>query len=166
MSHQIAVLLSPKLYNEFILRSGKHIDVASWIENVVQDFLDRTKGDENIWSKEHAESVRANYDEEFEATYGEPEGYYQWDNLRLWNGTRVRMKYKGESHEAAVVDEELLFDGIAYSPSQLARAIADGTSRNAWRDLWIKEVGTNEWVLADELRIREKSRIATKLSAF
>jgi hypothetical protein len=38
------------------------------------------------------------------------------------------------------------------SPTALANQIANNTSRNAWRDLWIKFPGDDGWRLAQDLR--------------
>ncbi len=62
------------------------------------------------------------------------------------------MRYKGKNYFAFVRDDDIIFEEEGYSPSLLAKTIAGGTSRNAWRDLWIKERGSSQWVLADELR--------------
>ncbi|WP_177219754.1 hypothetical protein [Nitrosospira multiformis] len=45
-----------------------------------------------------------------------------------------------------------MYEGEAFSRSGLANRIASGTSRNAWRDLWIKRPRDKEWVLANDLR--------------
>lgn len=42
-------------------------------------------------------------------------------------------------------------DWAKEAPGRLANTIA-GTSRNAWRDLWIKRSGHTEWRLADDCR--------------
>lgn len=160
MDDKVCIPIDKDLYAEFILRRGRSVDVVSSIENVVRDFLDRTEFDGDIWSEEYIEKANAKLDEKFEATYGDPEGYYQWGPLMLLNGTEIRMTYKGKNYFAFVRDEEIVLredEGLAYTPSQLASKIAGGTSRNAWRDLWIKERGTNQWVLAFELRSRAQS---------
>jgi hypothetical protein len=76
---------------------------------------------------------------------------YQWKNLFLPEGTEIRMQYKGVYSYAKVENDELLYNGQPTSPSNLANTIA-GSSRNAWRDLWIKRPGDSDWCLADELR--------------
>ncbi len=157
MANTVGVPIDADLYAEFILRSGKSVDVANWIENILQDYMDRTEFEDLIWSKDHIEKVRANLDEDFEATYGDPEGSYRWGELWLWNGTRIRMNYKGKNHYAFVRDEQIIFEEEAYTPSQLASKIAGGTNRNAWRDLWIMERESKEWVLAYDLRRKAKS---------
>ena len=74
------------------------------------------------------------------------------------------MNYK--SRNAEVRDEEIVFEEMSYSPSQWASKIAGGTSRNAWRDIWIKERGSDRWVLADDLRRNARAITPTPLSAF
>ncbi len=76
----------------------------------------------------------------------------QWKSLFLPDGTEVRMQYKGAYSYAKVESDDLVFDGKSISPSTFANSIA-GTSRNAWRDLWIKRPGDSDWRLADELRV-------------
>ena len=67
---------------------------------------------------------------------------------------------------AVVRHEEIEFEEEVYTPSQLANKIAGGTSRNAWRDLRIKERGSSQWVLADDLRRRAKALTPFRLEDF
>ena len=152
MAQTVGIQIDADLYATFILRTGRSANVTGWIENIIQDYLDRTELEDGIWSKEHLEKVHSKFEGDFEATYGEADGSYQWDEVSLWNGTRIRMKYKGKNHYAEVIDEQVLYEGDAYSPSQFAKRVADGTSRNAWRDLWIRERGSDRWILADDMR--------------
>lgn len=76
---------------------------------------------------------------------------YQWKSLFLPSGTEVRMQYKGEWYYSKVDGDKLFYEGEAFTPGRLANTIA-GTSRNAWRDLWIKRPGDTEWLLADDCR--------------
>ena len=76
---------------------------------------------------------------------------YQWKSLFLPDGTEVRMQYKGEWYYAGVDGDQLLYEGDATTPRRLANYVAQ-SSRNAWRDLWIKRPGDAEWRLADDLR--------------
>ena len=80
---------------------------------------------------------------------------FTWKNkstyLFMPDGTRIRMKYKGEWKYAQVVGDEIVYEGEALSPSVLANRIA-GSSRNAWRDLWIKIPSSEAWTLADDMR--------------
>jgi hypothetical protein len=61
------------------------------------------------------------------------------------------MQYKGRYFYAKVEGDEMFFEGKAISPGSLANTIA-GSSRNAWRDLWIKRPSETEWTLANDCR--------------
>lgn len=79
---------------------------------------------------------------------------YQWKNLFLPDGTQIRMQYKGEYFYAKVEGDDVVYKGRSISPSSLANTITS-SSRNAWRDLWIKRpgpAGDSEWKLADDCR--------------
>jgi len=76
---------------------------------------------------------------------------YQWKNLFLPHGTQIRMQYKGQYFYAKVDGDQLLYEGVPTSPGSLANKIAN-SSRNAWRDLWIKRPQDKEWKLAADLR--------------
>lgn len=82
---------------------------------------------------------------------------YLWKNrtaaLFLPQGTEIRMTYKEQNYFALVERDEITYDGDVISPASLANRIA-GSSRNAWRDLWIKFPDEETWCLADELRRR------------
>lgn len=79
---------------------------------------------------------------------------YQWKNLFLPDGTEIRMQYKGAYSYAKVESDVIVYKGNPISPSNLANTVA-GSSRNAWRDLWVKRPGDGEWCLADDLRSPE-----------
>jgi hypothetical protein len=81
---------------------------------------------------------------------------YMWKHLFLPHGTTVRMKYQGQFHYAKVTGDDLVFDGQPISPSEFANRVT-GTSRNAWRDLWIKRPFDQDYYLAETLR----SKLAT-----
>ena len=76
---------------------------------------------------------------------------YIWKTIFLPHGTRIRMKYKNQTHYANVEGDELIFNGNSISPGKLTETIS-GSSRNAWRDLWIKRPEDKSWVLADDVR--------------
>lgn len=79
---------------------------------------------------------------------------YQWKSLFLPDGTDVRMQYKGQYHYAKVDGDHLVHQGNPTTPAGLANTIA-GSSRNAWRDLWVKRPADTEWHLADDLRVAD-----------
>jgi hypothetical protein len=61
------------------------------------------------------------------------------------------MKYKDQFYVAAVEGNELIYNGEKLSPSEFARRVTN-TSRNAWRDIWVKRPGDSQWVFAEHLR--------------
>lgn len=75
-----------------------------------------------------------------------------WKGVTIAAGSEVRMSYDGKNHFAKVQRGAIVDDGKEYSPSEWASKVADGTSRNAWRDLWIKEPLSRTWVPASLLR--------------
>jgi hypothetical protein len=80
---------------------------------------------------------------------------FTWKNkdssVFLPHGTEVRMRYKDQNYYAKVVDDDIVYEGKPVSPASLANTITN-SSRNAWRDLWIKRPVDKSWVLADDLR--------------
>ena len=151
----ICVPISVGLYHQLVLRYGDpERNISQIIENVLADYIDRTEADEE-WSASYREWRAGTQDlEAFAKEYGDPKRGYQWTTLFLPNGTRVSMNYKGRTYHAVVRYEQIWFDqdGKSYTPSELARVIANNTSRNAWRDLMIKRPNDSGWTLADELR--------------
>ena len=162
MTETVCVPISCALYNEFSLRCDRSVDPSDWIENIIRDYLDRTRGDASIWSARHARRVDS--DEKVQGlldSIGPTDKGCQWKNVLLRNGSRIRMTYKGQDYFAYVANGQLRYDDRSMSPSQFAAAIADGSSRNAWRDLWIQEPeqeGDSGWVRADRIRTLLKSR--------
>ncbi len=145
----VYVPLPAELYSEFILRKGGHVSVATFVANVVSDFLEKTRGDPDLWSDEHALKVA---EEDAAATaHGDATKGYQWQALFLPNGTRVRMLFKGENHYALIEHEKLVYEGESLSPSEFTTKVA-GSNRNAWRDLWLRFPRSQDWVQADLLR--------------
>jgi len=159
----IAVPIDSQIVGELFLRKGPAADIRNWIENVLWDYLDRTAED-GEWSEAYHEYREGLLDNEsFAAQFGNREGGYHWAPLFLPNGTQIRMQYKRKTFNATVKFDKIDYDGQSYSPSELARAIAvgnkgTGTSRNAWRDLFIKRPSDSEWALADVLRQRALSQ--------
>lgn len=62
------------------------------------------------------------------------------------------MQYRGNDFFARVNGDEIIYKDMATTPGELANQIANGTSRNAWRDLWVKFPGDEDWRLAQDLR--------------
>lgn len=88
---------------------------------------------------------------------------YQWKSLFLPAGTRLRMSFDGKLSYAEVDGDEIMFQGESVSPAQLANRIA-GSTRNAWRDLWILFPGERQWKLAS-VRRRQAQDIDRQIAA-
>ncbi len=152
MDNKICVPISTEIIHEMLLRSGPQQDISSWIENVVWDYLDRTQ-DNDDWSDEYYNYLeRKKGESDFKDKYGDATKGYRWQELDLPNGTQLYMEYKKKKQFASVKFEKIVFEGESFSPSELARKIANGTTRNAWRDFYIKRPNDKEWKLADVLR--------------
>lgn len=76
---------------------------------------------------------------------------YQWKHVFLPHGTQIRMPYKSAYYYAKVEGDQVIYQGKSISPGSLANTIA-ASSRNAWRDLWIKRPEDKEWTLANDCR--------------
>ena len=87
---------------------------------------------------------------------------YMWKNLLLPPGTQIRMTYKHVAHHASIEGDDFIYEGKKTSPSEFANRVANGTSRNAWRDLWIKRPHDREFRLADEIRRSSISPLSTR----
>lgn len=150
----LSMPIDAEIIGELFLRRGVKADISGWVENIIQDYLDRTADDGN-WQEAYYDYRDGLMDRDtFEAEYGNTDGGYHWAPLFLPNGTLIRMEYKKEIYNAVVKFDEVRFNEKRLSPSELAREIASGTSRNAWRDLMIKRPTDTEWTLADDLRKR------------
>lgn len=79
-------------------------------------------------------------------------GGYTWKSLYLPHGTDIRMKYRGTYHYARVEGDQVMHNGAPTTPGSFVNTIAD-SSRNAWRDLWVKRPWDKEWRLAETLRV-------------
>lgn len=151
MDKKISIPISAEIIYEMLLRKGPEQDIASWIENVIEDYLERTENN-NEWNDEYYEYLeRKTGESDFKEKYGDATKGYRWSNIDLPNGTQLYMEYKKEKHYASVKFEKIIYKDESFSPSQLVRKITN-TTRNAWRDIYIKKPGDKEWKLADGLR--------------
>jgi hypothetical protein len=83
---------------------------------------------------------------------------FQWKNVFLPDGSRLRTSYHHSVEFARVVgDEILLEDGAAVTPSQFANRHAKG--RNAWRFIWVRFPGEGYWVRAVDCRTRADEQL-------
>lgn len=127
----VSIPVSNELYAELARRFPG--GVSSVLEQVAQDFLDRTA-------------------EDFAALEPRARGIY-WEALFLPEGTQIRTKYYGEFQVAEVAGGNIMWEGEIYpSMSQLARAMRGDTSNNAWKVLEIKRPSDAKWQSADFMR--------------
>ena len=87
-----------------------------------------------------------------------PSRGFQWKDLFLPEGTELRMSTAGGTHYACVVEDHILFNGRKVSPRGMTLAIA-GDGRNAWRDVWLKFPGDQQYLPASRCR-REQAQNA------
>ena len=87
------------------------------------------------------------------------EAGYQWKQVFLPEGTRLRASFGRQSYFATVVGMEIKYDGHAVSPSCFANLHGSG-NRNAWKAVWLRLPGSNEWLLADICRSARNAAIA------
>jgi hypothetical protein len=153
----LSVPINADLISQIILRSNGRADVASMVEHSLETFLDRTRGDPDIWSEEHADQVAQEDEDGQIKEVGDPSRGYLWSGVFLPNGTSLRIEYKGEYYFADVRHQTITFRGETCSPSQFASRAAGNTSRNAWRDIWLQYPGTSGWVFADEARRKARA---------
>jgi hypothetical protein len=151
----IAILIDARLHNELVLRTRKSEDVTRIIEDVIQNFLDRTATDD-IWSEEYLDELAALEGNSQLATFGDPKKGFQWQTVFLPNGSKLRITYKGRQNHADVRHGSIQFDGKSYSPSEWARKVANNTNRNAWHDIWVQMPGSQQWQLSARIREEQK----------
>lgn len=78
-------------------------------------------------------------------------GGYQWKNVFLPSGTKLRIIAKRKTFHAAVVGDQIIFNGQAFSPARLVNQLA-ATRRNAWKHIWLFMPGDAKWQLAQSMR--------------
>ncbi len=84
---------------------------------------------------------------------GQPTRGFQWKDVFLPDGTRLRTSYARTIEFAKVVGDHILSDdGESLTPSLFANRHAKG--RNAWRFVWLRFPGDDYWIRADNYRAR------------
>jgi len=127
----VAVPISTGLYMAIADRYPG--SVSSLIEDVVENYLDRTKDDETFLAR---------------SSNG-----INWSSVFLPTGTRLRVKYRNEYKYAEIVEDEILYDGeVVPSVSKMASVMCNNTSVNAWINVEVKRPSDKTWVLANIIR--------------
>src|SRR5262245_46820857 len=116
----LAIPVRTDLVAEIILRSEGRHDPVGTIENIMEDFLERTRGDSDIWSEAHANAVAEEGVDDTLVRFGNPSKGYRWGSLLLRNGSQLKMPYKGKDHFAEVRHQQIYYEGSPCSPSQFA----------------------------------------------
>ncbi len=76
-----------------------------------------------------------------------------WKEVTISSGTDVRMQYGGSYHFARVKNGKIEDQDGRFSPSEWASKVANGTNRNAWRDLDFRLSHNESWISASHLRV-------------
>jgi hypothetical protein len=84
---------------------------------------------------------------------------YQWKQLFLPEGTRLRASFKRQTDYAVVSGTQIRCGEHTVSPSGFANLRGSG-NRNAWKAVWLRFPGTDQWLLADVCRRQQKSATA------
>jgi hypothetical protein len=90
------------------------------------------------------------------------EAGYQWKQVFLPEGTRLRASFGKQLYYATVEAEQIKYGEHAVSPSCFANLHGSG-NRNAWKAIWLRFPGSDEWLLADVCRSARKAAIARLL---
>jgi hypothetical protein len=84
--------------------------------------------------------------------YGQPtDRGYQWKDLFLPHGTRLRIIHRGHCYMAQVEGNLLVTEGKIVTPSAWATTVC-GSVRNAWRDISVRRNYREAWTHASDLR--------------
>lgn len=89
---------------------------------------------------------------------------YQWKQVFLPEGTRLRASFGRAPYHAVVRGGDIRCGEQALSPSAFANLKGSG-NRNAWKAVWLLFPGSEQWVLADTCRAQQKAVIARLFGA-
>ena len=85
---------------------------------------------------------------------------YQWKQVFLPEGTRLRASFGRAPYFAVVRGNEIRCGESSVSPSGFANLQGSG-NRNAWKAVWLHFPGSEQWVLADTCRTLQKTAAAS-----
>ncbi|NEJ85359.1 hypothetical protein GR223_05255 [Rhizobium leguminosarum] len=149
----VSIPFPKDLYHLVLLRSAGKLDPAQLAVDQVEQFIERTKDEQLIWTAAGVAAFRDDSRGVAAIDVGDPDKGHLWNPLFLPNGTELRMSYKGKVSYAQIRDDLPTMDGEKFgSISQWVKAVAAGTSRNAWLDVWVRRPGEREYRLANGLR--------------
>jgi hypothetical protein len=87
------------------------------------------------------------------------EAGYQWKELFLPEGTKLRACFGGEQYFAVVQGAEIIYGDSAISPSRFANLHGSG-NRNAWKTVWLRLPENEGWLSAEVCRAARKAATA------
>jgi hypothetical protein len=160
---EVCIPINAELVRDIILYSDGKLDPFTLANDQLRYFIERSVetapehwGDHLYevaekyapWVREHLDKDEAR----LSAKLHEDNQPLVWKEISVPAGSEVRMAYGDKHHYASIRRGHIVDDGKEYSPSEWASKVADGTSRNAWRDLWFKEPFSKTWVPAQLLR--------------
>jgi len=141
MPNSVVGILVPARTVELVFNFIKHRGIDKQMEEIVNDaiiyWLNNAAWKAELYGKSDVTNLTK-------------QGY-NWKNIFLPHGTKIRMKYMTEFYYAEVVDDKIIHNNKPTSPSDFTFRVT-GTSRNAWRDISIQFPGEFGWKSADELR--------------
>jgi len=91
-----------------------------------------------------------------------PDAGYQWKQVFLPDGTRLRTCFAGRRYFAQVEGDEIKCEGQTVTPSRFANQQGSG-NRNAWKAIWIRFPESLEWIPAEVCRLARKALVARML---
>nr|WP_315260577.1 hypothetical protein [uncultured Duganella sp.] len=94
----------------------------------------------------------------------EADAGYQWKQLFLPDGTRLRAAFGRVPYFAVVKGAQIKFGDDSVTPSGFANLQGSG-NRNAWKSVWLRFPGNEQWVLADVCRGKQKIAISRLFGA-
>jgi len=87
------------------------------------------------------------------------EAGYQWKQVFLPEGTKLRASFDRRPYFAVVEGAQIKFGELSLSPSHFANLHGSG-NRNAWKAIWLRLPGSEEWLRADLCRSARNRAIA------
>jgi len=120
------------LYRRLLDRHSTRVNTV--IENVVEDFLDRTTESAPKTSRNRGAGIF-------------------WEALFLPEKTRFRTKYYGQYKYADIKDDKVFYDGKSFSSvARVTNKMRGNTQNNAWKVLEVLLPNESQWVHASRLR--------------
>jgi hypothetical protein len=153
VSDVIYVPFPRELYDNIIRFSDGRLDPIELAVDQLEQFVDRNAFEERLWGDRWEEVAKAYATGQYEAWLKENESRAKlrpliWKSLTVPHGTEVRMNYYGKDHFARVENGAVVDEAGSFSPAEWCRKVANGTQRNAWRDLWLRFPGERDFVQA------------------